>query len=179
MEYLITTPRLGLRRWQPKDLDPFAEMNADPAVREFFPNVMTREESAASMSRIENQFDKYGYGWYAVDLLATGEFIGFVGMSNPSGWDAWFMPCVEIGWRLTRKAWGHGYATEAAKACLDYAWNVLHLDKVYAYTAALNLRSQKVMDKIGMKMAGKFDHPKLEAGHPLQPHVVYEITRPV
>ena len=89
------------------------------------------------------------------------------------------MPCVEIGWRLTRKAWGHGYATEAAKACLDYAWNVLHLDKVYAYTAALNLRSQKVMDKIGMKMAGKFDHPKLEAGHPLQPHVVYEITRPV
>jgi RimJ/RimL family protein N-acetyltransferase len=179
MTYLLTTPRLGLRRWQPSDLDPCAQMNADPAVREFFySGLMTRDQTIELIRRLETHFDEYGYGFYAVDALDTGEFMGFTGLSHPTGFDAWFLPCVEIGWRLRREAWGRGYATEAAQACLAYAWDVLGLEKVYAYTARGNLRSQRVMHKIGMTLAGDFDYPKAEAGHPLQHQVVYEIARP-
>lgn len=175
MPYLLTTPRLGLRRWQPADLGPFAEMNADPAVREFFPNLMTREQTAESIRRIETHFDQHGYGFYALDVLETGEFIGFTGLVYLDSFEAWFVPCVEIGWRLRRDAWGRGYAPEAAQACLTYAWNILKLPRVYAYTAESNAKSRRVMQKIGMTLSGQFDHPTIEAGHPLQRHVVYEI----
>lgn len=178
MPYLITTPRLGLRRWQPADLDPFAAMNADRAVREFFPNLMTREETAESIKRLEAHFDRHGYTFYALDVLETGEFIGFTGLKcldGPDTLDVWFAPCVEMGWRLRREAWGRGYAPEAAQACLTYAWEELKLDKVYAYTAEHNAKSRRVMEKIGMTLSGHFDHPKIEAGHPLRRHVLYEI----
>ena len=178
MPYLLTTPRLGLRRWQPADLDPFAAMNADQAVREYFPNLMTREETAASIKRLEAHFDQHGYGFYAMDELATRKFVGFTGLKYLDGldnFDAWFTPCVEIGWRLRRETWGRGYAPEAAQACLTYAWEVLKLDKVYAYTAEHNAKSRRVMEKIGMTFSGHFDHPQLEAGHPLQRHALYEI----
>ena len=176
MPYLLTTPRLGLRRWLPADIDPWAEMNADPVVREFFPSVMTRAQSAEAIRRLEAHFDQYGYGFYAMDVLDTGEFIGFTGLSHPSGFEAWFLPCVEIGWRLRREAWGHGYATEAAQACLSHACHTLKLDKVYAYTTEQNLRSRRVMQKIGMTPAGEFDHPNIERGHPLRRHVVYKFN---
>jgi RimJ/RimL family protein N-acetyltransferase len=173
-QYLLRTPRLGLRRWKAADLEPCAAMNADPAVREFFPSgLMTREQSAEMIGRLEEHFDQYGYGFYALDVLDTGEFIGFTGLSHPTGLDAWFVPCVEIGWRLRREAWGRGYATEAALVCLRHGWEVLGLQKIYAYTAMLNVRSARVMQKIGMTLAGEFDHPKIESGHPLQRHVVY------
>src|ERR1700722_13575950 len=163
-DYILTTPRLGLRRWLPADIPPYARMNQDPAVREFFPNLMTYDESAASVRVIERHFDEYGYGLYAVDLLSTGEFIGFDGFSHP-GFDAFFTPCVEIGWRLRREAWGFGYATEGAAACLRYGFEELGLERIYSFTAVPNVRSERVMQKIGMKKAGEFDHPKLKEGH--------------
>jgi RimJ/RimL family protein N-acetyltransferase len=177
-DYLLKTSRLGLRRWQAADLEPCAQMNADPAVREFFPSgLMTREQTAEMIRRLEDHFDQYGYGFYALDVLDTGEFIGFTGLSHPTGFEAWFVPCVEIGWRLRREAWGRGYATEAALACLQHGWGALDLGKIYAYTAGLNVRSERVMQKIGMTLAGEFDHPKIESGHPLRRHVVYVVER--
>ena len=153
-------------------------MNADRAVREFFPNLMTREETAESIKRLEAHFDRYGYTFYALDMLETGEFIGFTGfkcLDGPDTSDLWFTPCVEIGWRLRPEAWGRGYAPEAAHACLTYAWETLELEKVYAYTAEHNAKSRRVMEKLGMTPSGYFDHPKIEAGHPLRRHVLYEI----
>ena len=177
-QYLLRTPRLGLRRWKDSDLEPCARMNADPAVREFFPGgLMTREQTAEMIRRLEGHFDEHGYGFYALDELDTGEFIGFTGLSHPTGFEAWFLPCVEIGWRLRHEAWGRGYATEAALACLRHGWGALDLGKIYAYTAGLNVRSQRVMQKIGMMLAGEFDHPNIESGHPLRRHVVYAVER--
>jgi RimJ/RimL family protein N-acetyltransferase len=175
---ILSTPRLGLRRWRAADIPPFAGMNQDPAVREFFPNLMTYDESAASVRLIERHFDEYGYGLYAVDLLSTGEFIGFTGFSHP-GFDAWFTPCVEIGWRLRKEAWGQGYATEAAQACLSYGWATLGLTKVLSFTAAVNTRSERVMQKTGMTRVGGFEHPGVAMGHVLRPHVLYEAGTPV
>lgn len=174
--YLIETPRLGLRRWTAGDLEPFALMNRDPAVREFFPGLLTYEESVATVERLENHFDKYGYGFYAMDLLAIGEFLGFTGMIH-TPFVSWFTPCVEIGWRLRREAWGSGYATEAALACLQHGWSVPGLDKIYSFTAVLNVRSERVMQKIGMRRAGEFDHPNIAEGHRLRRHVLYEIAK--
>jgi RimJ/RimL family protein N-acetyltransferase len=172
--YIISTPRLGLRRWLPADVEPFARMNQDPVVREFFPNLMTFDESRASVRVIERHFDEYGYGLYVVDLLSTGEFIGFTGFSHPS-FDAWFVPCVEIGWRLLPEAWGQGYATEAARECLRHGFGVLGLTKVLSFTAVLNTRSERVMQKIGMTRVGEFGHPGVAQGHVLRPHVLYEM----
>ena len=172
--YHLTTPRLGLRRWLLSDLEPFAQMNQDPVVREFFPGLLTYDEAIEMVQLLEHHFDQYGYGFYAMDLLETGEFLGFTGLSHPS-LDAWFTPCVEIGWRLKKEAWNRGYATEAALACLRHGLDVLGLSKIYAYTAVLNLRSERVMQKIGMRKAGAFEHPKVAPGHPLRLHVVYEI----
>ena len=172
--YNLTTPRLGLRRWLPSDLEPFAQMNQDPAVREFFPGLLTYDETKEMVESLERHFDQHSYGFYAMDLLETGEFLGFTGLSHPS-MDAWFTPCVEIGWRLKKEAWNRGYATEAALACLRHGWDVLGLSKIYAYTAVLNVRSERVMQKIGMRKAGGFEHPKIAPGHPLRLHVVYEI----
>jgi len=175
-DYILTTPRLGLRRWMTADIPPFARMNQDPAVREYFPNLMTYDESAASVRLIERHFDEYCYGLYAIDLLSTGEFIGFCGFSHP-GFDAWFTPCVEIGWRLRKEAWGRGYATEAAQACLSQGFGTLGLTKVLSFTAAVNTRSERVMQKIGMMRVGEFEHPGVAMGHVLRPHVLYVTER--
>jgi RimJ/RimL family protein N-acetyltransferase len=171
--YLLTTPRLGLRRWRPADLEPFTRMNGDPAVMEYFPRLMTPAETAAMVERIDTFFDQHGYGLYAVELRSTGGFLGYCGFARPS-FEHWFTPCVEIGWRLRKEAWGCGYATEAAKECLSHGLGALGLGKIYSWTAVLNTRSERVMQKIGMNKIGEFDHPKLEEGHALRPHVLYE-----
>jgi RimJ/RimL family protein N-acetyltransferase len=176
-DYILSTPRLGLRKWLPADIPPFARMNQDPVVREFFPNLMTFDESVNGVRWIERHFDEYGYGLYAVEELSTGEFIGFTGFSHPS-FDAWFTPCVEIGWRLKQEAWGQGYATEAARACLQHGWGMLGLTKVLSFTAAGNNRSERVMQKIGMTRIGEFEHPGVAPGHVLRPHVLYEAEAP-
>jgi RimJ/RimL family protein N-acetyltransferase len=173
--YILSTARLGLRRWAPSDLEPFCQMNQDPEVMRYFPRLYTPEESAGMIKRIDAFFDETGYGLYALELRSTGEFIGYTGFSRPS-FEHWFTPCTEIGWRLKQDAWGRGYATEAALACMDHGFRTLELNEVYSFTAVLNTRSEKVMQKIAMIRLGEFDHPKVEAGHPLQRHVLYRKT---
>lgn len=173
LSYLLRTPRLGLRRWRAADQEPFARMNADPMVMEFFPNVATPAASTEMVTRVEAHFDQYGYGLYAVDRLDSGDFIGFVGLSRPS-FEAWFTPCVEIGWRLRASTWGHGFATEAAREVLRFGLDDLKLERIYSWTAVVNVRSEKVMQKIGMRKAGEFDHPKVGEGNWLRRHVLYE-----
>lgn len=174
--FILSTDRLGLRRWVARDIEPFIRMNGDPAVMQHFPRAYTREESIAMVGRIEAFFDEYGYSLYALELRSTGEFIGFTGFAQPS-FDSWFTPCIEIGWRLRQEYWGQGFATEAARACLEHGLQTLGLKKVYSFTAILNTRSEKVMLRIGMTRLGEFDHPRIGPGHPLRPHVLYVIEK--
>lgn len=173
---MITTNRLLLRRWRPSDRAPFAALNADPRVMEFFPKVHTRDESDAMVDRIEAHFAEKGFGLWAVEVPGSAEFIGFIGLSTPR-FTAHFTPCVEIGWRLASEHWSHGYATEGAQAALNFAFDHLHLPEIVAMTAGKNQRSRRVMEKLGMTHAPSddFDHPLLPVGHPITPHVLYRI----
>jgi ribosomal-protein-alanine N-acetyltransferase len=172
----VRTQRLVLRRWRHADREPFAALNADPVVMEHFPNRLTREESDAFVDRIEAAFDEYGYGLWAVEAV-TG-FVGFVGLQW-TRFTAPFTPALEIGWRLARPAWGHGYASEAAIAARDFAFRDIGLDEIVLFTTYRNERSQAVMRRIGMTHdpADDFDHPGLPADHPMRPHVLYRLTR--
>lgn len=172
----LRTDRLVLRRWKDSDLEPWAAMNADPEVREHLGDLLTREQSDASVARFQAEFDERGYGWWAVEVLATGEFIGFAGLDQVD--DGMPFTGVEIGWRLARSAWGQGYATEAAVAVLDFGLGALGLPEVLAVTTATNLRSQAVMRRIGMTRdaADDFDDPTAPEG-PLRRNVVYRIAR--
>ncbi|MBI2743595.1 MAG: GNAT family N-acetyltransferase [Chlamydiales bacterium] len=174
----IETQRLILREWKPEDLIPFAEINQDPKVMECLLKPLTLEESAAMMERMQNHFKEHGFGPFACVVKETDELIGFVGLYVPN-FEAHFTPCVEIGWRLSSKAWGKGYATEAARAVLKAAFGEYGLREVVSFTVPKNLRSIAVMEKIGMKrdMKGDFLHPKIPAGHPLHQHILYRITR--
>jgi RimJ/RimL family protein N-acetyltransferase len=166
----LRTERLLLRRWLPQDREPFAALNADPVVMAHFPDVLTRAQSDALVDHIEAGFVQHGFGLWAVE--ADGAFVGFTGLSVPS-FEADFLPAVEVGWRLARHAWGHGWATEAATACLEAAFGPLGLREVVSFTAAGNVRSQAVMRRSGMAHAGAFDHPRLPEGSPLRRHVLY------
>lgn len=170
----LETDRLLLRQWRESDLEPFARLNADAIVMEHFPAPQTRMESDAAARRFANAIERDGYGLWAVEVSGSEDFIGFVGLAVPS-WNLPFMPCTEIGWRLARSAWGHGYATEAALAVLDFAFGTIGLDEVVSFTAATNLRSQRVMERIGMHRdpGEDFDHPALPDGHRLRRHVLY------
>ncbi|MFJ9615242.1 GNAT family N-acetyltransferase [Streptomyces noursei] len=172
----LLTDRLTLRRWRAADLEPWAAMNADPEVREHLGDVLTREQSDASVAQFQAEFDQRGYGWWAVEVRATGEFIGFAGLDQVD--DGLPFTGVEIGWRLARSAWGHGYATEAATAVLAYGFDTLGLPEILAVTTATNLRSQAVMRRIGMTRdpADDFDDPAAPEG-PLRPNVLFRIAR--
>ncbi|MET8984071.1 GNAT family N-acetyltransferase [Nonomuraea wenchangensis] len=172
----LRTDRLVLRRWCDSDLEPWAAMNADPEVREHLGDLLTREQSDASVSRFQAEFDRRGYGWWAVEVEATGEFIGFAGLDEVD--DHLPFTGVEIGWRLARSAWGQGYATEAALAVLAHGFDALELPEILAVTTATNHRSQAVMRRIGMTRdpADDFDDPTEPEG-PLRPNVLYRITR--
>jgi len=176
MEYIITTERLGLRRWTEDDYLPFAKMNKDKEVMQYFPSLLTDEETTAMINRINLHFEKHGFGLFALEKLSTKEFIGYTGFMVPS-FESSFTPCVEIGWRLRKEDWGKGYATEAAKACLRYGFEVLGFKKIYSFTSTINLRSEKVMQSIGMIKEGEFDHPKIALDHPLCRHVLYTIEK--
>jgi RimJ/RimL family protein N-acetyltransferase len=171
---MLRTARLLLRRWRDGDRAPFAALNADPEVMEHFPSRLTRADSDAFVDRIEADFDERGYGLWALEVEPTGEFIGFTGLSMPR-FEASFMPAVEIGWRLARSAWGHGYASEAARESLRYAFSDLALSEVVSFTAVGNVRSRAVMERIGMTHdpADDFDHPLVPDGSPLRRHVLY------
>ena len=172
----LRTPRLLLRSWRASDLVPFAALNADPRVMEHFPSVLTRAESDAMVERMNTAIEQRGFGFWAVEVLASGELIGFVGLSVPS-FDAHFTPCVEIGWRIAFGHWGKGFATEGARASLDAAFRELGLAEVVSFTATTNGRSMRVMERLGMRHDERedFDHPSLHHGHPLRRHVLYRI----
>ena len=173
----LRTDRLLLRRWRGSDLEPWAAMNADPEVREHLGDLMTRKQSDASVARFLAEFEQRGYGWWAVEELATGSFIGFAGLDLVDA----EMPFagVEIGWRLARPAWGKGYATEAARTVLSFGFETLSLPEILAVTTAGNTRSQAVMRRIGMTRdpADDFDDPTVPDGS-LKRNVLYKIARP-
>ncbi|UYM06391.1 GNAT family N-acetyltransferase [Solicola gregarius] len=170
----LRTDRLILRQWRDGDREPFAAMNASPVVMEHFPARMTRSESDAFVDRMAARIDGEGWGLWALELAATGEFIGFTGLSVPS-FDAHFTPTVEVGWRLPVRAWGHGYASEAARYALAYGLDELGLEEIVSFTTRTNVRSQAVMQRIGMTHdpADDFDHPNLDSSSPLREHVLY------
>ncbi len=174
---VIVTPRLRLRAWRETDLEPFAAMNDNPRVMEHYPQRLTREETRAMIGRIETHFARHGFGLWAVEAPGVAEFVGYVGLSVPA-FEAAFTPCVEIGWRLAASHWGKGYATEAARAALAYGFRTLGLQEIVSFTVPANVRSQAVMQRLGMRRdpAEDFDHPKLPEGHPLRRHVLYRLT---
>lgn len=176
MTEMLTTARLVLRRWRATDREPFQAMNADRRVMEFFPAVLTPEESDAGIARVERHFDRHGFGLYAAELAATETFIGFIGLNIPA-FEAPFMPAVEIGWRVAYDYWGLGLATEGAQAVVHHAFEELKLPSLVSFTTTANHRSRRVMEKIGMvhDPAGDFDHPHLPQNHPLRRHVLYRI----
>ncbi|MDG6109710.1 GNAT family N-acetyltransferase [Dactylosporangium aurantiacum] len=207
---MLRTDRLVLRRWQDEDRAPFAALNADPDVMRFFPRPLSRAESYLMIDRIEAAFDEHGYGLWAVevvqpdgkDLTGPDETAGLgrdeAGLTRPDGtgfigfvglvWQrfpAHFTPALEIGWRLPRHAWGHGYATEAATAARDFAFRPAAdggagMDEIVSITTRTNEPSQAVMRRIGMTRdpADDFRHPNLEPDHPLVEHVLYRLRRP-
>ena len=153
-------------------------MNAAPRVMEHFPSTSSREESEASMARIRRHFDRHGYGFWAVEVKRGDPFIGFVGLGRVP-FDSHFTPAVEIGWRLAHARGGQGYASEAARASLDFAFLELELDEVVSFTVAANRRSSAVMERIGMHRSAvdDFDHPHVPEGHPLRRHLLYRLRR--
>jgi RimJ/RimL family protein N-acetyltransferase len=171
-------PRVLLRPWRPSDLAPFAALNADPEVMEHLPAPLTREESDAAVTRIEAHLAAHGFTFWAVEVPDEVPFAGFVGLAVPK-FDAHFTPCVEVGWRLAREHWGKGYAVEAAAVALRAAFGPLGLHEVVSLTVPANFRSQRVMERLGMRRspADDFDHPLLPDGHTLRRHVLYRIAR--
>lgn len=163
-----------LRRWRPSDLVPFAALNADPEVMEHLHGLMTREESDAFVDRIEAHWRERGFGLWAVEVLDEAELIGYVGLAEHP-----FMPTPEIGWRLARKFWGRGLATEAARAALADGFERVGLTEVVSFTIPANVRSTRVMERLGMTHDPKddFDHPRFPPGHRLSRHVLYRIDR--
>ena len=173
----LETNRLVLRQWKATDLAVFAELNADPEVMAYFPNTLSQDQSDAVAHKCKSFIAKKGWGFWAVELKSTKEFIGFVGLYEPDD-DLPCSPCVEIGWRLLKQHWGNGYATEAANTSLDYAFNTLNLDQVVSFTAVSNKPSRAVMERIGMQNSQQnFMHPALAKSHPLAEHVFYALRR--
>lgn len=177
MSATLTTPRLRLRPWRAEDRAPFAALNADPAVMEFFPAPLDRVASDAVADRIEAHFVQHGFGLWAVEAPGTAPFIGFVGLSVPR-FTTHFTPCVEIAWRLAREHWGCGYASEGARRALAHGFDALALREIVAFTVPANRRSRAVMQRIGMHHDpdGDFDHPGLPQDHWLRHHVLYRMT---
>jgi RimJ/RimL family protein N-acetyltransferase len=174
----LTTARLILRPWRESDREPFQALNADPRVMEFFPAPLTPEQSDQAIVRIQHHFDTHGFGLYAVELIETKAFIGFIGLSVPA-FKAAFMPAVEIGWRLACNHWGRGLATEGAQSVVHHAFQTLKLPGLVSFTSTANLRSRRVMENIGMAHdpTADFDHPSIPEGHPLRAHVLYRLRR--
>ena len=176
---MIKTERLILDQWCEADFAPFARLNADPEVMRYFPAPLSAAESDALARRIRDLIAEKGYGFWALRLKESRQFIGFTGLHHKAaGSGIPHAPLVEVGWRLGAEFWGKGYAPEAARAALGYAFTTLGLDAVYAFTALPNRASRRVMEKIGMVDTGEdFDHPDLPVGHWLERHCLYWVGR--
>ncbi len=175
---MLETERLILRRWRASDQAPFAALNADPAVMRHFLRTLTAEECRAIIGRLQDHFAEHGYGFGAVERKSDGAMIGMVGL-GAARFDGPPSPCVEVGWRLARAYWGQGYATEAARAWLEYGFGTLGLAEIVAFVVPANQRSQAVMTRLGMRRdpGRDFEHPSLPEGHLLRPHWLYAISR--
>ena len=177
---VIETDRLILRRWKSSDVEPFVSLNADPRVMEFFPATLSRSETEAMISQIEERIRQQGFGLWAAEAKVTKGFIGFIGLDVP-GYPLPFSPCVEVGWRLAFDYWGKGYAQEGARAVLAFGFEKLHLKEIVSFTTVRNFRSRHVMERIGMTydVQADFDHPQLPKDHPLRRHVLYRKLRSI
>ena len=175
----VTTARLLLRGWRESDRDPFAAMNADPEVARYLPTPLDRASSDALVDRMVDHWAEHGFGLWAVERHDDGAFLGFTGLYRPA-FEAHFTPAVEVGWRLAREAWGQGFATEAARASLEFGFETIGLAEIVSFTVPDNERSRRVMERLGMTRdpAEDFDHPRLAPGHPLRRHVLYRLARP-
>lgn len=172
----LETSRLRLRDWEETDLYPFSQLNADEKVMMYFPKTLSSGETNAFYKTIISEIKECGFGLYAVEEKRNKEFIGFIGFHRAT-FESDFTPCIEIGWRLKKEAWGKGYATEGATACLQYGFTELNFNDVYSFTAYTNKPSKNVMRKIGMNFIKTFDHPKVEQVSPLKKHVLFHISQ--
>jgi RimJ/RimL family protein N-acetyltransferase len=172
---ILLTPRLILRNWQDKDRLPFAKMCANPEVMQYFPKPLSTKESTNLIDRFIERYEQNGYTYFALEVKDTAQFIGFIGMLDQT-YKSSFTPNVDIGWRLRKDAWGKGYATEAAQACIDNAASLFGIKKLISVASHDNLASINVMEKIGMKFQGKFEHPSLTEYPHLNPCVWYSIN---
>ena len=175
---VIQTPHTILRQWTDADLTPFAALNADPRVMEHFPKPLTREESDFLAKRISEKMDIHGFGLWALEIKGVTPFAGFVGLTVP-GFESHFTPCVEVGWRLAFQHWGHGYATEAAAAAVEFGFIHAGLDQIVSFTVPANVRSRRVMERLGMTHSpdDDFDHPLVLPGSPHRRLVLYRLSR--
>lgn len=171
------TERLFLRQWRASDFEPFAQINADPKVMEFFPTPLDRDRSDGIAKKCMSLIEERGWGFWAVELKESGVFLGFVGLHVPIA-ELPFSPCVEIGWRLAYEYWGNGFATEAAKESLRVGFELLRLPEIVSFAVVGNIRSRNVMKRIGMHNTSiTFEHPSIDEGSSLREHCLYRITQ--
>lgn len=173
---MIQTARLILRPWRSSDLPPFAEQNADPIVMRFLGGALSRGDSDAYVARSEAHYAQHGFCKWAVEAPGVAPFIGAVGLGHVA-FQASFTPAVEVAWRLNRRFWGQGYATEAARAAIQDGFTRIGLQRIVALTVLDNIPSQRVMQRLGMTRSIEFDHPRYAADHPLCRHVLYRLER--
>lgn len=174
----LQTERLILRPWRDEDIAAWVEMSADPRVMEFFPSMLTRAEAEQTATRMRERLEREGFGWWALEVNGGAPFIGVIALQTVP-FEAPFTPALEVGWRLAFEHWGNGYATEGAEAALRFGFETLDQEQIVAMTAAVNLRSQHVMERLGMTRdpVDDFDHPRLPDGHPLRRHVLYRLKK--
>lgn len=175
-KYIFFSERLGFRNWVDEDLPIMAQINADPRVMEFFPEVQTLEQTAAFINRMQDQFLRTAYCYFAVEELATQQLIGFIGLMYKENLPH-IRPGVDIGWRLSTQYWNKGYALEGAKACLDYAFTKLQLESILSIAPVVNTRSEKIMKRLGMHKIGEFKHPDLTQYPQLETCVLYTLSQ--
>lgn len=174
-KYLFTSDRLGFRNWTEEDFPAFAKMNADTNVMEHFPKLLSENDTLVFIKKLQNHYKIHGFNYFACEVIETAQFIGFIGLGYQD-FDSTFTPAIDIGWRLKQSAWGKGYATEGAKRCLEFAFNDLNLAKVISICTLKNIKSEHVMQKIGMTKKVLFKHPKLVNFPNHQKCLLYEIT---
>jgi ribosomal-protein-alanine N-acetyltransferase len=174
---ILSGERVHLRRWQEADREPFAAMNSDPRVMEFFARPLDRAGSDAMVDHIEKHFDRHGFGLWALEVPGVAPFVGFTGLATVA-FKAHFTPCIEVGWRLAFEHWGHGHATEAARLALGYGFATAGLAETVSFTSVPNLRSRAIMERLGMRTdpADDFDYPSFPENHPLRRHVLYRLS---